>query len=125
MAMRLPRASKVCEKSPARWSGVGTVISNCTSHSARWGSGVDMYRGDHALTAGFFNGCRKQHIQTPTLITSSLDLSALNPVIHRIPRDPESGCHIGDRELPIRARRRWRGKSVGKTKPAHGGQIER
>ena len=58
-----------------------------------------MHRSDHALATSLFNARRKRHIHTSAIIASSLEVPALDPVIHRIPRDPESRSDIGDREF--------------------------
>ena len=75
---------------------VGTVVSNCTSHSAGLGSRLHVHRRPHPLTAGLFDTGGKGHIQASSVIAARLKLALFNPIVDRTFAGPETGSHAGD-----------------------------
>src|SRR5713101_6771535 len=83
----------------------GTVVSNCTSHSASLGSRLHVHRRPHPLMAGLFNAGGKGHIQAAAVIAARRQLALFNPIVDRTFAGPETGRHGGDGQLPRRASR--------------------
>ena len=78
---------------------VGTVVSNCTSHSASLGSRFHVHRRPHPLTAGLFNTGGKGHIQAAAVIAARRQLALFNPIVDRTVAGSETSRHSGDGQL--------------------------